>query len=92
MISIPEITSLFSEYEPLVARCPICGKQPMFWYSDSCTAFSKISLGHTCGPKTGGAIIEKAINLVQLSQCALPEYTIRMLLEDMVNEWNRRIK
>lgn len=91
MITINEIVDMFSEVEPLVKPCPLCGKKPMFVYRDSCTHISIIRLGHICAPRTTGATIDKAVDLMQLSQYYNQKFFINCLLEEMVNEWNRSI-
>lgn len=91
MITISDLIEMLDEFEPLAKRCPLCGRHPVFMTCDFSEGITSIRLAHTCGPKTGGATIDRVINMKHLSQVAYPEFFIKNVLEEMVTEWNKRV-
>ena len=82
MTSIADIVDLFSYYEDMTSCCPECKLKPKFFYSDTCTTESVITL------KCEHNMITRTISLVQLSQSNVPKLYITSVLAEMVNTWN----
>lgn len=86
MISIPEIVDLFSYYEDMTFCCPKCGHRPKFFYNDTCTTESVITL------KCDDFQLTRTISLIQLSQSSVPKLYITSVLTEMVNTWNETVR
>ena len=82
MISITDIVDLFSYYEDKTCCCSKCKLKPKFFYSDTCTTESVITL------KCEHSMLTRTISLIQLSQSNVPKLYITSVLAEMVNTWN----
>lgn len=86
MISIADIVSLFSYYEGKTCCCTECKLKPKFFYSDTCTTESVVTL------KCKHNILTRTISLIQLSQSSMPKLYITSVLAEMVNTWNEKVR